>query len=301
MSNNSEKKWTGKSRGGKFGTWFFVVTLKNFGVKTAYILLAIVVPYFVLFAPKATKSVWHYNRYILNYNVLKSFFSIYSHYYNFGQTIIDKIALKHGITKKYSFYYGNYKEFLELLDSGRGAIIISAHIGSWEVGAPYFYKYGKKINIVMLDDEYKKIKNVIDKGAEEKDYKIIPLGNDGIESIIKIKNAIDNHEYVCLQGDRYMSEKNTIEKEFLNKQANFPKSVFQLATKLGVPVVFYFAMREPQYHYNFEFHIAQMPHINNSSDKVEALLNQYVTILEKIVKKYPRQWFNFYDFWSNYK
>lgn len=300
MANDSKQEWTGKSRGGSLGTWFFVFTLKHFGVRSAYVLLFFVVPYFVIFAPKASKSIYKYNRSIINKSRLRSFFLIFNHFYAFGQTIIDKIALKHGLNNSFTFDYGNnYQEFLNILDKGRGAIIISAHIGSWEIGAPYLFDYGKHINIVMLDAEYSKIKHVIEKGAEKADFKVIPLGNDGLESIIRIKNALDKHEYVCFQGDRFMSDTNTVECEFMNHKALFPKGLFKLAVKMRVPVIFYFAMREPRRHYKFIFEIADTETKTKSEEKFEYLINQYIKKLESVVRQYPKQWFNFYNFWLN--
>ena len=284
-----QNKWNGKSRGGSFGNWFFVVTLKYLGVRAAYALLAFVAPYFVVFAPKARKAIWFYNREILGYSRFKSFGKLFVHFYTFGQALIDKIALKYGISDYYSFDYGNYSEFLNVLDSGTGCIIIGAHVGSWEVGTPYFREYGKNINIVMLDAEYNKIKNIIENGAEQRDHKIIPLGNDGLESILKIKKALDNKEYVCLQGDRYMDESNSDEVLFMGRTARFPRGLFVMCQKLKVPVVFYYAMRERHGHYKFVFELA---------DPVNDIRSEYISSLERIVRKYPQQWFNFYEFWE---
>lgn len=284
-----QEKWNGKSRGGSLGTWFFVVTLKYLGVRSAYALLTLVVPYFVFFAPKARRAIWFYNRKIQHYGYFKSIVKLFIHFYTFGQAIIDKIALKHGISSYYTFDYGNYTEFLNVLDSGKGCIIIGAHVGSWEVGTPYFREYGKNINIVMLDAEYNKIKSVIEEGAEKRDYKIIPLGNDGLESILRIKKALDDKEYVCLQGDRYMDESNSDELTFMGRKARFPRGLFVMCEKLRVPVVFYYAMREKGGKYRFIFEVAgnDMP-----------IRGKYIHSLEQIVKKYPQQWFNFYEFWE---
>lgn len=284
-----QNKWNGKSRGGSLGNWFFVVTLKYLGVRAAYTLLAFVAPYFVVFAPKARKAIWFYNREILGYSRFKSLGKLFVHFYTFGQAIIDKIALKYGISDYYSFDYGNYSEFLNVLDSGTGCIIIGAHVGSWEVGTPYFREYGKNINIVMLDAEYNKIKNIIENGAEQRDHKIIPLGNDGLESILKIKKALDNKEYVCLQGDRYMDDSNSEEVLFMGRMARFPRGLFVMCQKLKVPVVFYYAMRERRGHYKFVFELA---------DPANDIRSEYIGSLERIVRKYPQQWFNFYEFWE---
>lgn len=279
------------------GTWFFVVTLKYLGVGAAYALLAFVVPYFVIFAPKASRAVYRYNRRILGMGRMRSFFKIYPHFYVFGQTIIDKIALKHGLDKSYRFDYCNYSDLLQVLDSGRGAMIIGAHVGSWEVGAPYFHKYGKDMNIVMLDAEYEKIKSVIESGAERVPYKIIPLGEDGLETILKIKEALGKGEYVCFQGDRFMDESNSMEMEFMGHKARFPKGLFQVAAKLDVPVIFYYAMRGKGRRYSFSFEIADTK-AGNARERFEKIVAQYISSLEKIVAQYPRQWFNFYEFWN---
>lgn len=292
-----KSQWNGKSRGGALGNWFFVVTLKYLGVRSAYALLLLVVPYFVFFAPKATRAIIRYNRSILCYGRIKSFFKTFQHFFIFGQTIIDKIALKHGIESPYSFDYQNYDEFLRVLDSGTGAIIIGAHVGSWEVGAPYFHHYGKDMNIVMLDAEYEAIKHVIEDGADNSHFKVIPLGDDGLDAILKIKAALDNKEYVCFQGDRFMDEANSMERTFMGHTARFPKGLFQIAAKLGVPVVFYYAMRQPHRHYTFSFQIADIS-ASNSKQRFDSIVDQYIISLQDVVRRYPQQWFNFYDFWQ---
>lgn len=297
---NEAKKWNGKSRGGALGNGIFVATLKYLGVRPAYMLLVFVAPYFVFFAPSARRSVMKYHRKILGYGRLKSVAQTFALFYRFGQTIIDKIAVKHGITKPYEFDYGTtYNEFLSVLDAGRGAIIIGAHVGSWEVGAPFFFSYGKRMNIVMLDAEYAKIKHVIEQGTDAANFKIIPLGDDGLDSILKIKSALDHGEYVCFQGDRFMNDRNAITTTFLGHEAQFPRGLFKLAAKMRVPIIFYYAMRQRHRKYNFIFEMARMD--ENGTTTADNIFAQYIASLERIVKKYPQQWFNFYEFWTKYE
>ncbi len=287
-----KKQWQGKSRGGALGNWFFIVTLKYLGVNAAYILLAFVAPYFVFFAPKARRAIWFFYRQILKYGRWESFRLLFLHFYRFGQAIVDRMAIKHNITKPYHFEYHNFEEFLRVLDSNQGAIIIGAHVGAWEVGAPFFMHYGKKMNIVMLDAEYENIKRVIEKDATERDFKVIPLTDDGLEAVLKIKNALDNKEFVCVQGDRFMNEKNTIAVDFLGQKALFPTGIFSLATKFKVPVVFYFAIRDKHKTYHFHFEI------NENFSSKDDIFQKYIVTLENIVRENPQQWFNFYQFWS---
>ena len=293
--NKTEKQWNGKSRGGRFGYQFFVYTIRLLGLRCAYIFLAFIVIYFIPFAPKATRAIWRYNRQKRRLGVLASVKELYCHYYVFGQTLIDKMAMRGGLNENYRYEFDNYTRFLEILNSGDGVVMMGAHIGCWEAGAGFFGTYGKKINIVMLDAEHQQIKDVLEENAsQENNYNIIPLNQNIIDAMLQIKVALNNGEYICFNGDRYMEKDHTAVVDFMGSKALFPMGLFKIAAKCRVPVVFYYSMREPNRTYRFIF---EEPVIDGKMT-TEKLLEQYVKSLEKIVEKYPRQWFNFYDFWN---
>ena len=295
MAKKHNENWNGKSRGGRFGYQFFIYTIRLLGIRCAYCFLALIVIYFIPFAPKATKSIWRYNRQKRGLGILASVKELYCHYYVFGQTLIDKIAMRGGLSKKYHYEFDNYSRFLEILNSGQGVIMIGAHIGCWEAGAGFFGNYGKKINIVMMDVEHQQIKDVLEENAnEENNYNVIALNQNIIDAMLQMKIAINKGEYICFNGDRYIGKDNTTTIDFLGSKAIFPRGLFQIAAKCRVPVVFYYSMREPNCTYRFIF---EEPNLEKKSSP-ENLLEQYSKSLEKIVIKYPRQWFNFYDFWN---
>lgn len=295
MAKNSDKQWSGKSRGGRFGYQFFVYTIRLLGVRCAYCFLAFIVIYFIPFAPKATRAIWRYNRQRRGLGVFASIKELYCHYYVFGQTLIDKIAMRGGLAERYHYEFDNYTRFLEILNSGQGVVMIGAHIGCWEAGAGFFGTYGKKINIVMLDAEHQQIKDVLEENAnEQNNYSIIALNQNIIDAMLQMKVALNNGEYICFNGDRYIGADNTAEVEFMGSKALFPRGLFQIAAKCRVPVVFYYSMRELNCTYRFIFEEPQL----ERKITPESLLEQYAKSLEKIVAKYPRQWFNFYDFWN---
>lgn len=286
---SSSNSWNGKSRGGSFGYGFFILLIHKLGIGAAYAFLSLVVIYFIPFAPKATKAIWKYNRRILHYGLLKSLVMLYHHYYIFGQTLIDKIAIAGGLSRKYKFVFENYDEMLALLDRGP-VVIIGAHVGCWEIGSGFFGAYASKLNVVMYDGEYQKIKEAL--SALNVTYKIIAINNGSIESLLKMKQAIDNGEYLCFQGDRYMDEGNTCKVEFMGNEARFPQGPSLIASKFSTPVIFYFAMREKGMCYRFKFKILPIGMTQ------EEILKEYTESLEEVIKQYPQQWFNFYDLWQ---
>ena len=290
--------WKGKTRGGTFGYLFFIYLIKYLGITAAYGFLSLVVLYFIPFAPKATKSTWFYARHILKYNRLRSFSMLLRNYYRLGQILIDKVAIGNGKVGKYRFEFERYPEFLQLLNSEQGVIMIGAHIGNWEIGVPFFDDYGKKINIVMYDAEHRKIKEILEKNGQDKEYKIIPVNKDNLTHVFRITEALDKKEYVCFQGDRYLNKEKLLTSRFLGEEALFPAGPFLLASRMKVPVVFYFAMRESGRTYSFHFFVAESV-VRNKEKKAEiALLEQYTATLERILKRYPEQWFNYYSFWK---
>jgi predicted LPLAT superfamily acyltransferase len=292
-------EWSGKTRGGAFGYLFFIGLIRMLGVAPAYIFCSLfVVPYFILFAPKATKNIWFYVRKIQKMGRLSSFRLLFLNYYRMGQILIDKIAIGNGMKDKFTFKFENYNEFLDILNSDKEVIIIGAHVGNWEIGTPFFEDYNKKINIVLYDAEYQKIKDIMNENSATADFRLIPVNNDGLEHVFKIKDALTNGEPVCFQGDRFVNEERVLETSFMGKRADFPMGPFLIASKLKTTVVFYFAMREKKRIYRFHFMFAEPIEKQKGVRTEQLLLEQYTNALEKIMKKYPEQWFNYYRFWK---
>lgn len=289
-------QWKGKSRGGVLGYLIFIYLLRTLGVRAAYLLLMFVVIYFIPFSPRSTKALWSFYRERLGIKPLRCLLAIPKHYYRFGQTLIDKVAINNGRESDYKFSFENYSQFEELVKKGEGLILIGAHVGSWEMGSLFFKEYGKKIHVVMYDAEYQKIKEILDRNSRKHEFKVLPVLPDSLESIIRIKSALDNKDIVCFQGDRFMPGQTVLSHQLLGREAKFPAGPFKIAAKMDVNVVFYIAIREPQRGYSFRFMIPKKA--ATRMERENSYFNSFCNNLEETVKMYPQQWFNFYDFWS---
>lgn len=291
--------WKGKTRGGNIGYLFFIFIIRYLGVTVAYGLLWAIIPYFIFSAPRATASVWVYSRKILKLGRIESVGMLFRNYYRLGQILIDKVAVNNGFVNKYQFCFDGYDEFLEVLNSNIGVVMIGAHVGNWEIGTPFFDRYGKKINIVMYDAEHERIKAILKKNSLTKNFKIIPVNEDNLTHVFKIADALSNKEYVCFQGDRFLNSEKLLTCTFMGWKASFPAGPFLLASRMKTPVVFYFATRERRKRYRFHFTLMQKNLRIDGISPQQAVLEQYVNTLEKTLKKYPEQWFNYYRFWED--
>lgn len=299
--NNSESvqnkahTWTGKSRGTVFGFKVFVFFIRNFGVRAAYALMHLPIPYFCLFARENVRGLSFYFRKRLGYSWLKSTISIYHTYYVFGQTLVDKIAIPIGKKKNYTFEFDGEVHIQELLEKGEGGILISAHVGNFEL-AQYFFKkrnFDTEISIVITDQDHEDIKEYID-GLTKRDHVNFIIVKQDFTHIFEINAALAQNRIVCISGDRYLPGAKTLTAELLGKMTKFPVGPFQIATRLNVPVLFVYVMRDPNQHYHLYARTVQIERRD-----AQDLLNKFTNHLERVIDKYPLQWFNFYDFWND--
>ncbi len=289
--------WQGQSRGGKTGYQIFIFLIRHLGIGCAYSLLAVVALYFIVAAPKSTADIWRYARKILKYPALKSVFFIYRNYFAFGQSLIDKVAISSGLTDRFHYVFDGMNNMEKVVGEHKGAIIMGAHFGNWAASEPFFRDCGAKLNLVMFDNEHTDIKEVLEKNKDtDASFKLIPVNKDNLSHIFMITDALDKGEFVCFLCDRFLRSENVINAEFMGYPVQFPYGTFHIATRMRVPVLFYFAVRERNRTYRFSFVKAEMPAQRKGAEEV--ILSQFITALEKELKGHPEQWYNYYDFWN---
>ena len=293
-----QNEWSGKSRGGAAGYLTFVFIIKYLGVTMAYVLLSLVVIYFIPFAPKATISVWYYSRKILGKGILSSLVFIYQNFFNLGVALIDKTAVAAGKYNQFQFDFYEPQQVKDVLKSSTGAVIIGAHFGNWEIGAPYFDKYGKQMRVLMVDSEYQKIKQILELHKRVHAFKVIQIKEGSLSHIFEIRDALAEGAYIAIQGDRINTGSRGVEMDFMGSKAMFPLGPFVIAARFDVPVVFYYAIRTGYKRYLFHFNLCKKSLAPDSVKGENAILESYVKGLEKVVKKAPQQWFNFFKFWK---
>ncbi|MDO4728119.1 MAG: lipid A biosynthesis acyltransferase [Bacteroidota bacterium] len=288
------EQWDGKSKGTLLGYKIFVFLLKKIGVGAAYTLLYFVAAYYYVFHIKSSRAMYTYFRERLKYSKIKALLSVYKNYYVFGQTIIDKVAISSGLRDRYTYEFDGIDILKNLLEEKKGGVLISAHIGNFEIAEKFFadIDFEMQINLVTTDLERNVIKEYLESICQKTSLKYIFIKED-LSHIFEINNALSNNELICFTGDRYFAENKTIEADFLGKKAKFPLGPFLIASKLRVPVVFVYVMKENNKHYHLYARRAV-----SANKNPQVLLDSYISNLEGMIEKYPLQWFNYFDFWK---
>ena len=219
---------------------------------------------------------------------------VYKSYYTFGQTIIDKIAISAGLRKKFTYEFDGVELLYKLLDDKKGGVLISAHMGNFEIAEHFLGELSTDfhINLVTTDLEHSAIKNYLEKVTTKSNIKFIIIQND-LSHIFEINAALARNELVCFTGDRYFEGVKALPDTLLGEEANFPAGPFLIASRLKVPVVFVYVMKEANLHYHLYAREAQVKHRDE-----KGLLKEYISSVEMMIHKYPLQWFNYFDFWN---
>jgi predicted LPLAT superfamily acyltransferase len=292
--------WSGKSRGGKFGYQFFISILKYTHVKVAYFFLKFVELYFFITSNKQSSR--FYFKTILAYGKLKTLSSIYKNYCLLGEAILDKITVMAGFRGKFTFTFEGEENLKQLVDQGKGGMLIGAHMGNWEVAGQLLERLKVKINIVMYASEYKSIKALLEQELKKNTAHIIAIKYD-YSHLFEISEALNRNDFVVMHGDRFLPGTNTLTLNFMNKAAKFPTGPLYLASKMGVPVSFVYTLKDTATHYHFyatkSKTYAYPAKLNSRKQELKNMVQDYVSSLESIIKMYPLQWFNFYPFWDD--
>ncbi len=294
-------RWTGKSKGTPLGYRIFIGLIKV-DVRLAYMLLKPVSFFYLIFSNKESISYFYRER--LNYGKLKSIVSIYKNYVFLGKVLIDKIAILSGQKDQYTFNFDGEEHLHHMVKDKKGGLLLGAHMGNWEVAGELLERVDSVINILMVEAEHEKLKDVLQEAIGDKKVNVIPIKDD-MSHIFSVIEAFKNKELVAMHGDRFVDGNQTIKIPFLGEMAEFPIGPMVLASKYSIPVTFVFSVKETNTHYHFfatkgkVYPKERKPALRDESIKV--MLTDYVNQLQSKVEKYPLQWFNYHPFWENEK
>lgn len=290
-------QWSGKSKGTILGYKIFVYCIKKLGIRAAYSVLVFVAFYYFVAYPTSFKAMFSYFRKRQQFSYFKAVLAVYKSYFVFGQVLIDKIAISAGLRSKFTFDFDGIDVLKQLLSEEKGGILISAHIGNFEIAEKFFAEIDLKsqIHIVTVDQEHSVIKEYLESISNDKPSVQFIYVKEDMSHIFEINNALSQNHLICFTGDRYFGNSKTIQAELLAKEALFPAGTFMLASRLKAPVAFVYVMKEPNLHY----HLYTRRALEFKHRDAQAVLNAYTESVEGMLKKYPYQWFNYFNFWKD--
>ncbi|MDD2769443.1 MAG: acyl-CoA synthetase [Methylococcus sp.] len=261
------------------------------------LVLHLIVIYFLVFAPSAHRASRNYLRRVLGRPPRLA--DSYRHFFRFAATIHDRVYLLNGEFSRYDIRIVGEEAMQEVLAEGRGAFLLGAHFGSFEVlRAVARQRPSLEPAMVMYEENARKINAMLAAIAPGQVGEIIPLGR--VDSMLKIGEALDQGKIVGMLGDRTLGEEPVVRLPFLGGEAAFPTGPLRLAALMKRPVLFMAGVHLGGNRYEIHFErladfVAAPP---DRAAAVERAMALYASRLEAFCRAQPYNWFNFFDFWS---
>jgi predicted LPLAT superfamily acyltransferase len=295
--------WRGKTDGRPWMQRTLVVWLRHVDVRWLYAVMACVIPFYMLFDHKAFRASYDFFRRRFGESPLRAFGHVYRSQYNLGRVVLDRFAAYAG--RRFHLEIENFELFQTLAQQPGGMMLLSAHVGNYEMAGYTLRTEGKRFNALIFAGESQAVMEGRTQAFEATNIRMVPVAAD-MSHIFTLSNALSDGEIVSMPGDRIFGSQKAVTCDFLGAKAQFPLGPFALAVQRDVPVLTVFVMKESTWQYRILIHRLE-PAARDTSTlapgaarkaKMEALARSYAAQLEAVVRRYPTQWYNYYDFWQ---
>lgn len=191
-----------------------------------------------------------------------------------------------------------YSRILEGLEKGKGVLLLTAHLGNWEVGGLMLAEMRQPIHVVLVPDMFPAVEAARRKLHERAGVTEISVDRSFIPTLT-ILRALGRNAIIAMQGDRDFDNSGCAV-PFFGRPAFFPRGPMRVAMATGATVLPAFIIRMPDGRYRA---VVEEPLvIDRGGDReaaFQANLRRYIAILERYVLAHPEQWYCFYPFWDD--
>lgn len=294
------RKIVARRRGNSAGFWFFRTALRLSGLRGAYKLLYPVCLYYILFDRAAVNGALAYvRRRFPHARGFKRWLHVYRLFLSQGRQLIDRHAAMSGALR-FAFDLRGRDQQEAVAQDSRGCVLLTAHVGNWQIAMATLGNMGKAVNLVMRPEDNPAVEKALSLCENAGHLKVISVEED-LGGGIEIMNALKRGEIVSFMGDRPYNFK-PAPVVFLGEPAMFPCGPFQIAAATRCPVQILLAAREDYRRYVVDFKQLRSTERNAGVPEraeIAACMQEFADILEDFVAEHPYQCFLFSDIWHH--
>jgi predicted LPLAT superfamily acyltransferase len=269
------------------------------GRRAGRVVLAFISLYFVLFAPAARRASRAYLARALGR--APTWRDGFRHVHAFASTIHDRIYL---LNERFGLFdididADGTATLHELLAPGRGAFLMGAHLGSFEVARAVGRREpGLRVGMVMYEDNARRLNAMLSAINPAATQNVIALGR--LDAMLEVRERLDEGMVLGVLGDRAVEHGPTLAVPFLGAPAHFPVGPMRLAATLKRPVMFMAGLYLGGNRY--AIHLERLADFSGVTPQtrevaIREALAAYAACLERHCRAAPYNWFNFFDFW----
>ncbi len=294
------QKTATRKRGNALSFWFFKAALATFGLKGAYGLLYPVCFCYLLFDRSAVEGAIAYiSRLYPNEGVLKRHHHVFMLFVSQGKQLIDRHASLSGqVDFEFDTIGADHARDLAG-DPDSGMILLTSHVGNWQLAVSTLSNLKKSVYLVMLPEHNDALKNMLKIRKDNDHIKIIsPEAHLG--GVVEIMNVLKEGNIVSIMGDRAYGF-GSLTVDFMGEKASFPYGAFQIAAAAECPILFLFSAKTDVHSYQVDISRWVRPVYKDMKNKRKELagwVQDYAGILAEYISKHPMQCFLFHDIWQ---
>jgi predicted LPLAT superfamily acyltransferase len=253
--------------------------------------------YFFLFAPSARRHSRRFLRLALGRN--PSARDRFRQILSFATTIHDRVYLINEQFDLFNITIEGEDAVCEQSQSGRGALLMGAHMGSFEVMHSLGrHRRGLKVAMAMYEENARKINATLAAINPHLESDIVPLGR--IDAMLRIAERLDGGALVGVLGDRTLGVEPVQAVYLLGERAYLPTGPMRAAAILRCPVFFMAGLYRGKNNYHVVFErVADFSGTPAGlrGVAVHSAIERYAAVLDQYCRSDPYNWFNFHDFW----
>lgn len=224
-----------------------------------------------------------------------NFFRTYRVFWNFAWTIADNMRFRE-LRVSPDWEFVGREHFEKLQAQQGGAIILTAHMGNYDLGAHMFAETSDR-NIVMIrapetDSQTRAFEesHAARTAAELK----IDFSTRSSDLALDLLHALQRGEIIAIQGDRVTPGISALDATLFGKKTQVPAGPFALSMAARVPIYPLFIMRRGRRRYRIT--TAQPFEVTRTRDRAEAFekaVQHWTRELEMVIRDSWFQWFAF--------
>jgi predicted LPLAT superfamily acyltransferase len=305
------RRWTHVAeRGSLLGLRITVTCYRLFGRSLSLILVHCIVTYFFLTGKAARAATRAYQRRVVEMfgtstqlGADPGMWQCFQQFRAFALAVFDRIVMWFGDEADFRYDVGGIEHNDRLLRPDRGAIVIGAHIGSFDALRALSRRDGRTVNVLMFTRNAPLINSFFQQLSRDSEVRVIQADAQSLDTVLRIRACIERGELVAMLGDRVEPGDHGRRccVSLLGGSVELPTAPYVLAGLLGCPLFFMVAVREPEgsYRISAEVLAETVKFERGERDKrVRELAAAYAGRLEYYCATRPYQWFNFFDYWE---
>jgi predicted LPLAT superfamily acyltransferase len=296
LAQYEHSEWQGSTGGTSWMQRAMVKLFRFLPLSLAYACVAPVIPFYMLFDRRGYRASYRFFRDRIGRGPLHAFFSVYANEFRMGQVVVDRFAMYAG--RSFKLDNDEMPVFTRLAEGEPGFVQLGSHTGNFELSG-YMLRSIKRMGTLVFSGETDTVMQQRAAMFARNNVEMVPVSDD-MSHLFTLNAILSEGGIVSMPGDRVFGSQKTFSCLFFGDPAPFPAGPYMLAAQRSVAMVAVFVMKESIHRYRiFVRQIGEnLDPALPSRTRAQAMAQEFAACLESVVRMYPTQWFNFYDFWK---